>query len=149
MPAKRKGQKPILFGRIKSELVTHESSEDDPESPQFFDYELNAYHMMEIVGYDLTKRSGLNFGQGRRARLLFFIPKGKGPDYYYQTRRGLGYMSTPIPSGSKSEESLYYDHSSASSLESDINIDAIFEDLSDNIVSTSHLEDEDEDEEII
>ena len=41
--AKRKGQKPILFRRIRSELVTRESSEDDPESLQFFNYELNAF----------------------------------------------------------------------------------------------------------
>ena len=33
VPAKRKGQKLILFERIEPEPVTHESSEDDPESP--------------------------------------------------------------------------------------------------------------------
>ena len=30
---KYKGQKPILFERIESELVTHESSQGDSESP--------------------------------------------------------------------------------------------------------------------
>ena len=59
-------------------------------------------------------------------------------------------MSTPIPSGSKSKESLYHDHSSGtSSWESDISVGAIFKDLSVNMVSTSYLEDEDEDKETI
>ena len=35
VPTKHKGQKLILFGRIESEPVTDESSEEDPESPQF------------------------------------------------------------------------------------------------------------------
>jgi len=33
VPAKLKGQKPILLGRIESASVNRESSEDDPESP--------------------------------------------------------------------------------------------------------------------
>ena len=33
VPTKHKGQKPILFGRIESKQMTHESSEDDFESP--------------------------------------------------------------------------------------------------------------------
>ena len=53
-------------------------------------------------------------------------------------------MSTLIPSGFESEESLYHDHSSGMSLwESDISVSTIFEDLSVNMVPTSHLEDED------
>jgi len=35
VPARRKGKKPILFGRIKSELMSHEDSESENESPQF------------------------------------------------------------------------------------------------------------------
>jgi len=59
-------------------------------------------------------------------------------------------VSTPIPSGSESEESLYHDHSSGtSSWESNISVRSILEDLSVNMVSTSHMEDEDEDEEMI
>jgi len=59
-------------------------------------------------------------------------------------------VSTPIPSGSGFEESLYHDHSSdMSSSESDISVGTIFEGLSVNTVSTSHLKDEDEDEKII
>ena len=59
-------------------------------------------------------------------------------------------MSTLIPSGSESEGSLYHDHSSStSSWESDISVGVIFKDLSVNMVSTSHLKDEDEDEETI
>ena len=62
VPAKRKGQKPILFRRTESEPVTRESSKDDPESPQFSHYEPHACRMIENIGYDLMKRSGLNFG---------------------------------------------------------------------------------------
>jgi len=96
------------------------------------------------MGYDLTSGPGLNFGKGRRALLRSFVPKGKTPDYYYRTRRGLGYVSTPIPSTSESEESLYHSHSSGtSSWESDVSTGNIFRELSVNMTSTSHLEDGD------
>jgi len=52
--------------------------------------------MMKRMGYDLTKRSGLNFGKGKRALLRLFIPKGKDPDYYHKIWIGLGYISTPV-----------------------------------------------------
>ena len=94
VPATRKGQKPILFGRIKSELMYREDSESENESPQFSHYEPNVLRMMEGMGYDLTKSSGLNFGKGRRTLLPSFVPKGKASDYYHQTHRGLGYVST-------------------------------------------------------
>jgi len=59
-------------------------------------------------------------------------------------------VSTSIPSGANFEESLYHDHSSGTSWwESDIRFGTNFEDLSVNIISTSHLEDENEDEETI
>jgi len=59
-------------------------------------------------------------------------------------------MSTSIPSGSESEKLLYHDHSSdTSSWESDVSVDNIFEGLSVNMVSTSPLKDEDEDEGMI
>jgi len=50
VPTKRKGQKPILFGRIESKAVTRESSKDNPESPQFSHYRPNACRMMEKWG---------------------------------------------------------------------------------------------------
>ena len=100
---------------------------------------------MKSMGYDLTSGPGLNFGKGRRTLLRSFVPKGKTPDYYHQTRRGLGYVSTPIPSASESEESLCHDYSSGtSSWESDANVGNIFGELSVNMISTSHLEDGDE-----
>jgi len=103
--------------------------------------------MMENIGYDLMKKSDLNFGKGRRTLLQSFIPKGKAPDYYHKTQRRLGYISTPIPSTSESEESLYHDHSSGtSSWESDVSVGGIFKELSVNMVSTSHPK---EDEEMI
>ena len=113
VPARRKGQKSILFGRIKSELMFREESESENESSQFSHYEPNVLRMMENMGYDLTTGPGLNFGKERRTLLRFFIPKGKIPDYYHRTRRRLGYVSTPISSASESEESLYHNHSSS------------------------------------
>ena len=97
------------------------------------------------MGYDLTIGPGLNFSKGRRTLLWSFILKGKTLDYYHRTRRGLGYVSTSIPSASESEESLYHNHSSGmSSWESDVSVGNLFRELSVNMVSTSHLEDGDE-----
>ena len=54
-------------------------------------------------------------------------------------------MSTPILLASEFEESLYHNYSSGtSSWESDVNVDNIFGELSVNMVSTSHLQDRDE-----
>ena len=54
-------------------------------------------------------------------------------------------MSTPIPSASDSEETLGHDYSSGtSSWESDASVGNIFRELSVNMVSTSRLEDRDE-----
>jgi len=38
--------------------------------------------MMEKMGYNLTKMSGLNFDKGRLTLLKSFMPKGKAPDDY-------------------------------------------------------------------
>ena len=88
VPARQKGQKPILFGRIKSESMPLEESEGEEEPPQFGHYEPNALRMMESMGYDLANGPGLNFGKGRRMLLRSFVPEEKTPDYYHQTRRG-------------------------------------------------------------
>jgi len=83
---------------------------------------------MEQMGYDLTKRSGLNFGKEKQVLLRSFVPKGKDPDYYHKTQRGLGYVTTPVSSDSESKKELYHDSSSAtSSWDSDVSIGDIFE----------------------
>ena len=110
-----KAKKPILFGQIKSELMSREELESENEPPQFIHYEPNILRMMESMGYDLANGPGLNFGKGRRTLLRSFVPKGKTPDYYHRTRRGLGYVSTPIPSASESEKLLYHNYSSGTS----------------------------------
>ena len=69
IPARRKGQKLILFGRIKSELMSHKDSESKNESPQFSHYEPSVLRMIERMGYDLTNGPGLNFGKERRTLL--------------------------------------------------------------------------------
>jgi len=97
------------------------------------------------MGYDLTSGLGLNFDKRRRILFRSFIQKGKAPDYYYRTRRGLGYVSTPIPLASKFEGSLHHNHSLGMSLwESDVSVGNIFKELSIIMVSTSHPEDENE-----
>jgi len=54
-------------------------------------------------------------------------------------------VSTPIPLDIISRESLYDDHSSGMpSWKLDVTISIIFRNLSVNMVSTSHLEEEDE-----
>ena len=100
--------------------------------------------MMERMVYDLTKGSGLNFGKGKRVPLCSFVLKGKDPDYYYKTRRALGYVSMPV--SSKFKEKVYHDSSSAMlSWNSDISVSDIFKYLLVNMVSTSHLENDEED----
>jgi len=69
VPARLKGRKPILFERIKSELMPCEDSESENESPQFAYYEPNVLRMMENMGYDLANGPGLNFGKGRKTLL--------------------------------------------------------------------------------
>ena len=48
--ARRKGQKPILFGRTKTEPVSCESSGGNSESLQFFHYALKSRQMIERMG---------------------------------------------------------------------------------------------------
>jgi len=107
--------------------MPREDSESENKFPQFSHYEPNVLRMIENMGYDLTRAPGLNFGKGRKTLLLSFIPKGKASNYYHQTRRGLGYVSTPIPSAFESEGSLYHNHSlGTSSWESDVSVGNIF-----------------------
>ena len=125
--------------------MPREESESENELPQFIHYEPNILKMMESMGYDLTNSPGLNFGKGRRTLLRSFVPKGKSPYYYHRTRRGLGYVSTPIPSASESEKLLCHNYSfGTSSWESDFSVGNLFEELSVYMVSASHLEDRDE-----
>ena len=116
------------------------------ESPQFFHYGQKSHHMMERMGYDLTKESDLNFRKRKWALLRSFVRKGNDPDYYHKTRNGLGYVSTLVSSDPDSEKEVYHDSLSAtSSWDSDVSIGNIFRSLSVNMTSTSHVEDDRED----
>ena len=69
------------------------------------------------------------------------MPKGKPANYYDKTRRGLGYV-IPSPSTSiQSEDNKPIPSRSASSSEweSDVSVGAMFENLSVNLTSSSHL----------
>jgi len=102
--------------------------------------------MMEIMGYNFTKESCLNFSKGKWALLPSFVPKGKDPNYYHKTRRGLDYVSTQVLLDPESEKEVHYDSSSAISWwDSDVNVGNIFKSLSMNMVSTSYLEEDGED----
>ena len=70
--------------------MPREDSKSENEPPQFSHYEPNVLRMMENIGYDLTSGPSLNFGKGRRTLLRPFVPKGKAPDYYHQTHKGVG-----------------------------------------------------------
>ena len=73
------------------------------------------------------------------------MPRGKAPDYYLKTQRGLGYVSTSVLSDFESEEELYHHSSSAtSSWDLDVSVRGFFESLSVDMVSTSYLEDDGE-----
>ena len=75
------------------------------------------------------------------------MPKGKAPDYYHKTRRGLGYVTTLVSSDQESDKCTLGDHSSGTSpWDFDVSIGDIFRTLSVNMTTISHLEDEDEDE---
>ena len=75
VPARRKGQKSILFRRVEFESMTCEDSKSENEPPQFSHYKSNVLRMMENIGYNLTSGPDLNFGKGRRTLLRSFIPK--------------------------------------------------------------------------
>jgi len=126
--------------------LSYESSRGNSESPQFFYYGQKSRHMMKRIGYDLTKGSGLNFGKEKRALLRSFVSKGKDPNYYHKSWRGLSYVSILVSPDFESEEEVYHDSSSAtSSWDSDVSVGDIFESLSVNMISTSHLENDGED----
>jgi len=95
---------------------------------------------------DFIRESGLNFGKGKRALLRSFVLKGKDPDYYHKTWKGLGYVTISVSSDFKSEKEVYHGSSSAmSSWDPDVSVGDIFESLFVNMVSASHLEDDKED----
>ena len=50
VPAKREGQRPILFERVESKSMTRKDSESENEPPQFSHYEPNVLKMMETWG---------------------------------------------------------------------------------------------------
>ena len=62
--------------------------------------------MMKEMGYDLRRGEGLNFGKGGRIPLQPFVMKGKPANYYDQTHRELGYITSSIQSDSEFERSL-------------------------------------------
>ena len=100
------------------------------------------------MGYNLRQGDGLNFGKGRRIPLKPFVPKGKPPNYYDRTRRGLGYV-TPLEQSESEDESISptrSQSSSSSGWESNVSVGLVFKNLSVNMTSASHIEEGEEDQ---
>lgn len=135
----RKAQKPILFGTFKTDVKVLEPSENE-ESLNF--YKPNSKKNM---GYNFKKKLSLNFGKRVRTKPFPSARKGKPIDYYHKTKRGLGYVSDPLISASRSDESIYHNHSSNTLSWDSNNVGEIFRGLLINMVSVSHLEDDEDD----
>lgn len=96
VPTQRLYQHTIIFGRVESRPNENPDNEiDDQVSLQFGHYEQILHRMMKKMGYELTLKKRLNFGKGRRSLLSSFVLEDKNLDYYYRTRMGLGYVTTP------------------------------------------------------
>lgn len=93
------------------------------------------------MGYDITQGIGLNFGEGRSILLQSFVPKRQIPDYYHKSRRGLGYIITPLPSSTyESKEEVQHDHSfESSSWDLEISEGATFCNFIANMISINHI----------
>ena len=132
--------KPICFGKVKPEQLKRASSEEDDGVPQFHYHEPNSKYLMKRMGYNFNEKQGLNFGKGRRTPIrMSLTPEGKPPDYYQKTGRGVGYITPPPVSENEISNYLRHDQSSGiSSYESDVSIGPFFKNLTVNMVSTSH-----------
>jgi len=112
----------------------------DSEPSQIFHYARSVHHMMRKIGYNLQHGNSLNLGRGRRGLLRAFVLKGKPINYYYKIRRGLGYVTPPVPSQSEEEESLPSYFSISSEWESDVSVGVLFKNLSVNMTSINQLD---------
>ena len=133
VPPSQKDQSLIIFDRINSQISTSVISDKDLESPQFFHYAWPARHMMKRMGYDLSRREGLNFEKVQCILLQPFVPKGKSANYYNQTHKGLRYVTSTTTSDSVEESSVPSHSLDLSNWESDVSVGAIFKNLSINM----------------
>lgn len=65
---------------------------------------------MESMGYNFKDKLSLNFDKGVRTQPLPSASKGKSIDYYYMTKKGLGYVSNFYASASESDDSASHNH---------------------------------------
>ena len=122
----------------------HKDSESENESPQFSHYEPSVLRMMERMGYDLTNGPGWTWAKKEEHYFDLSFRKGS-PWLLPSNSQGFGLYVNSNSVSLWVWKSLYHNHSSgASSWESDISVGNLFEELSVNMVSTSHLEDGDE-----
>jgi len=141
VPPSKRSQSSIVSGRALLRRSAIIDSSSDSEPSQFFHYARSAQHMMRKMGYNLQRRSGMNFEKGRRGFLRNFVPKRKPANYYDKTHRGLGYVTPPSPTSFQSEDNKSIpSHSTTSSeWELDVSIGMLFKNLSINMTSISQF----------
>lgn len=95
------------------------------------------------MSHNFKEKLGLNFETGIRSHPLPSAPKGKSINYYYKTKRELGYVSDYPASALVSDDSIHHNHSiSTPSWDSNYSIGDHFKGLTVNMASVSHLEDD-------
>ena len=100
--------------------------------------------MMKEMGYDLRRGEGLNSGTGRRIPLQPFVPKEKHANYYDQTRKGLGYITSTAQSNPEFERHLLSHSLDSSEWESDVSVGVAFKKLFVNMTLTSQVKPEED-----
>jgi len=94
------------------------------------------------MGYSLQHENDQNFEKGRRSFLRNFVPKGKLANYYDNTRRGLGYVTPPLPTTIQSRDNkpIPSRSTSSSEWELDVSVGTMFGELTISMTSSSQLE---------
>nr|ABD63088.1 hypothetical protein 17.t00015 [Asparagus officinalis] len=103
------------------------------------------HYLMKKIGYDFTRKEGLNFGKGRKIPIKHvYVPEGKPEDYYHKTHRGLGYESPPLiwcfEATEESEGSFTNSSSESNYWDSDVSTGAVFKELMINMTSAQPIE---------
>ena len=98
--------------------------------------------MMRKMGYNLKHGKDLNFEKRRRSLLRNFVPRGKPANYYDNTHRELGYVTSTLPAmvQSKDDEPIPSHYASSSEWDLDVSVGVMFDNLTVNMTSSSQLE---------
>lgn len=89
VPAHRKPQKPILFGRFEIEPKAIEPPETKEESLCFYKPNSKIVCMMKTMGYNFKKKLDLKFWKGGYISTSSHYPERKGHRLLWQNREGV------------------------------------------------------------